>query len=87
MTEPNIISRSEGHIFKTFFTSRKKILNNIAKIIGYDKYGCKECDISSRDSNVDGYHDEKLKKRLREGFSLRKPFNSSCDSIFTDYSV
>lgn len=86
---PKIISRSEGYIFKTsFFKSRKQILNDIAKIIGYnEELECMESDVSVRDGSIEGYHSEKLKKRIREGFSRRNSLNSSVDSICTNYSI
>lgn len=89
---PKIISRSEGHIFKTsIFRSRKQILDNIAKIIGYNQeYGCMEYDVSIRDGSIEGYHDEKLKNRLKESFSYKSSksqFNSSDDSICTNCSI
>lgn len=81
--EPRIISSSEGHIFKTsIFKSRKKILQNIAKIIRYDaKTQSVDVDISLRDCSIDGYYEEKMKKRFYEGFSFRNTFSSSSGSI------
>lgn len=75
---PRIISRSEGHIFKTsIFKSRKKILKDIANIIGYDlKTQSFDVDISIRDCSIDRYYEEKMKNRFFEGFSFRNTFSS-----------
>lgn len=49
-----------------------------------------EYDVSIRDGSIEGYHDEKLKNRLKESFSYKSSksqFNSSDDSICTNCSI
>ena len=68
--------KKDGHIFKTsIFKSRKSILENIAKIIGYDLKS-QNIDLSVRDGSIVGYHDDSFKNRSIEGFSNKKICNS-----------